>query len=184
MSVVCGYVGLLYCFIPPPHTLTGVTFRPRPSSTSAMRRQTVHSCVPQISVWGEERQAVAMETLRKPSPSGEHPEVHSPSLQENVSGFFYPHLHSLPPLPHLFVHPLPSSHTKLSTDRYKREFGFTIPSRSIIVDDIRVRGTARACSHQPTPMTKASHPPRVAKVGQCLPGNYSITTYSTMGGGC
>ena len=93
---------LLYCFIPPPdppHTLTGVTFRPRPSSTSATRRQTVHSCVPQTSVWGEGRRAVAMETLRMPSPSGEWLEVHSAFLRENVSNFLYPPLSPSSPSP-------------------------------------------------------------------------------------
>ena len=163
---------LLYCFIPPPdppHTLTGVTFRPRPSSTSATRRQTVHSCVPQTSVWGEGRRAVAMETLRMPSPSGEWLEVHSAFLRENVSNFLYPPLSpSSPsppsPLPLSSLFPLSPPLPKHSTHRYKREFGFTIPSRSIIVDDIRVRGTARACSHQPTLMMKVSHPPRVATV--------------------
>ena len=38
-------------------------------------------------------------------------------------------------------------------DRYQREFGFTIPSRDIRVDDIRVRAMGRACSHNPTPIT-------------------------------
>lgn len=33
--------------------------------------------------------------------------------------------------------------------RYMQEFGFTISDRSIIVDDIRVRGVAKACSHSP-----------------------------------
>nr|XP_006823155.1 PREDICTED: 5-oxoprolinase-like [Saccoglossus kowalevskii] len=32
---------------------------------------------------------------------------------------------------------------KSFTDRYKREFGFTIPGRLIIIDDIRVRGTGK-----------------------------------------
>lgn len=49
--------------------------------------------------------------------------------------------------------------------RYQREFGFTIPSRDIRVDDIRVRAMGRACSHNPTPIpTSTSDPPVSTKV--------------------
>ena len=49
--------------------------------------------------------------------------------------------------------------------RYQREFGFTIPSRDIRVDDIRVRAMGRACSHNPTPMiTPTTDPPVSTKV--------------------
>ncbi len=48
--------------------------------------------------------------------------------------------------------------------RYKREFGFTIPSRDVVVDDIRVRGTARACAHQPQLLPQATSEPRVEAV--------------------
>lgn len=51
--------------------------------------------------------------------------------------------------------------------RYQREFGFTIPSRDIRVDDIRVRAMGRACSHNPTPIaTPTSDPPIPTKVSQ------------------
>lgn len=48
--------------------------------------------------------------------------------------------------------------------RYEREFGFTIPDRPIVVDDIRVRGTAKACSHSPTPLPPAVDPPHREQV--------------------
>ena len=39
--------------------------------------------------------------------------------------------------------------------RYKQEFGFTIPDRSIIVDDVRVRGKGRAGCQNLTPLPEA-----------------------------
>ncbi len=48
--------------------------------------------------------------------------------------------------------------------RYEREFGFTIPDRPIVVDDIRVRGTAEACSHSPTHLPPAVDPPHSEQV--------------------
>ena len=48
--------------------------------------------------------------------------------------------------------------------RYKREFGFTIPDRPIIVDDIRVRGTGRSGVTLKTEVEPASGPPKVEKV--------------------
>ena len=56
----------------------------------------------------------------------------------------------------------------LTLHRYKREFGFTIPERSVIVDDIRVRGTAKAFSHQPHKLPAASTTPKVASVSCCM----------------
>ena len=56
----------------------------------------------------------------------------------------------------------------LTLHRYKREFGFTIPERSVIVDDIRVRGTAKAFSHQPHKLPAASTTPKVASVSCCV----------------
>ena len=54
-------------------------------------------------------------------------------------------------------------------DRYQREFGFTIPSRDIKVDDIRVRAMGKACSHNPTPITTpASDIPVPTKVSYKL----------------
>ena len=43
--------------------------------------------------------------------------------------------------------------------RYKQEFGFTIPDRSIIVDDVRVRGKGRASCQKLTPLPEAQTPP-------------------------
>ena len=43
--------------------------------------------------------------------------------------------------------------------RYQQEFGFTIPSRPIVIDDIRVRGVAKACSHQVYSLNEDQSPP-------------------------
>jgi hypothetical protein len=82
--------------------------------------------------------------------------LHLPSL-------FMTQVHHLPPLcinlkP--WIYPL---------YRYKREFGFTIPSRDIIVDDIRVRGTASACAHNPKLLSEVAGEPRIEMVraGRC-----------------
>ena len=48
--------------------------------------------------------------------------------------------------------------------RYKREFGFVIPSRNIMVDDIRVRGTAKACTHRPEVLPEATGEPKIEVV--------------------
>ena len=55
------------------------------------------------------------------------------------------------------------------TTRYQREFGFTIPSRAVIVDDIRVRGTAQACSHSPSPVPADKLPPQPVYVSYIKP---------------
>lgn len=49
--------------------------------------------------------------------------------------------------------------------RYLREFGFIIPERPVVVDDVRVRGTGRSGLRlEDTPKAKTG-PPRVDKVG-------------------
>lgn len=49
--------------------------------------------------------------------------------------------------------------------RYMREFGFVIPERPVVVDDVRVRGTGRSGLRlEDTPKAK-NGPPRVDKVG-------------------
>lgn len=49
--------------------------------------------------------------------------------------------------------------------RYLREFGFIIPERPVVVDDVRVRGTGRSgLQLEDTPKAKTG-PPRVDKVG-------------------
>ena len=55
------------------------------------------------------------------------------------------------------------------TTRYQREFGFIIPSRAVIVDDIRVRGTAQACSHSPSPVPAGKLPPQPVYVSYIKP---------------
>ncbi|XP_031202901.1 5-oxoprolinase isoform X2 [Mastomys coucha] len=52
-------------------------------------------------------------------------------------------------------------------ERYMREFGFIIPERSVVVDDVRVRGTGRSgLQLKDTPKIQ-SGPPHVEKVTQC-----------------
>lgn len=51
--------------------------------------------------------------------------------------------------------------------RYKREFGFSIPDRSVIVDDIRVRGLAKHCFDFPYNNKTADLPPRHKTVEKC-----------------
>ena len=48
--------------------------------------------------------------------------------------------------------------------RYKQEFGFTIPGRPIIVDDIRVRGKGKACNHNQIRLTLCNDPPQLLDV--------------------
>ena len=53
----------------------------------------------------------------------------------------------------------------IAINRYQREFGFTIPSRDIRVDDIRVRGTGKACTHNPViKTTPETDSPKLTKV--------------------
>ena len=51
--------------------------------------------------------------------------------------------------------------------RYVREFGFTIPNRAILIDDIRVRGTGHSKTSVEHEIPKASTPPPVKKVLSC-----------------
>ena len=48
--------------------------------------------------------------------------------------------------------------------RYKQEFGFTIPGRPIIVDDIRVRGKGKAYSHKQNLLPLSKEPPQLLDV--------------------
>ncbi|XP_077209594.1 5-oxoprolinase isoform X1 [Paroedura picta] len=60
--------------------------------------------------------------------------------------------------------------------RYSEEFGFTIPGRAILVDDIRVRGTATAGLGREEPVAASQVPPRVEKVTRCyFEGGYQAT---------
>ncbi|NWU98761.1 OPLA oxoprolinase, partial [Upupa epops] len=53
------------------------------------------------------------------------------------------------------------------TNRYLVEFGFTIPGRAVLVDDVRVRGTGSSGVSAETPLAPSGHPPRVEMVTQC-----------------
>ena len=65
--------------------------------------------------------------------------------------------------------------------RYKREFGFTIPSRSIMVDDIRIRAVAKVMVHKQVAMAKASNPPEAETVSGIIgvPSNRYLRSYSS-----
>lgn len=52
--------------------------------------------------------------------------------------------------------------------RYEQEFGFTIPGRSIIVDDIRVRGKGKAGYLNRSELPLAKEPPIPLEVGMSL----------------
>ena len=64
--------------------------------------------------------------------------------------------------------------------RYKREFGFTIPSRTIIVDDVRVRAVAVVIAHKQTPVPKASTPAEVETVSAILDCTVHCVVNSTV----
>ena len=48
--------------------------------------------------------------------------------------------------------------------RYKREFGFTIEGRPIIIDDIRVRGVGKTQAWEEHNIPESKGEPRVEKV--------------------
>ena len=47
-----------------------------------------------------------------------------------------------------------------------REFGFTIPSRDIIVDDIRIRAVAKVMVHKQVPIAKGELPAKAETVSK------------------
>ncbi|XP_071957987.1 5-oxoprolinase-like [Antedon mediterranea] len=53
------------------------------------------------------------------------------------------------------------------TNRYQREFGFTIAGRDIIIDDIRVRGIGKTVTQDNTQLTQSSEVPIPEKVTKC-----------------
>ncbi|OCT77308.1 5-oxoprolinase isoform X2 [Xenopus laevis] len=65
------------------------------------------------------------------------------------------------------------------TDRYLKEFGFTIPSRSIVVDDIRVRGTGSTGIRCEVAIQPSGQPARVETVTRCYfeDGYYDTNVY-------
>lgn len=52
--------------------------------------------------------------------------------------------------------------------RYEREFGFTMPDRPIVVDDIRVRGLAKHCFDFPYDTKVSNSPPKYKTVSLFL----------------
>uniref|UniRef100_A0A8D1GV27 5-oxoprolinase, ATP-hydrolysing n=1 Tax=Sus scrofa TaxID=9823 RepID=A0A8D1GV27_PIG len=64
-------------------------------------------------------------------------------------------------------------------ERYMREFGFVIPERPVVVDDVRVRGTGRSGLRLEDVPNAQSGPPRVDKVGG--PGGYQETPVYLLG---
>uniref|UniRef100_A0A4W3GQN2 5-oxoprolinase, ATP-hydrolysing n=2 Tax=Callorhinchus milii TaxID=7868 RepID=A0A4W3GQN2_CALMI len=56
------------------------------------------------------------------------------------------------------------------TSRYLSEFGFTIPERPIVVDDIRVRGSGRSCVGAEPRLSPSGHEPRVETVSKPAAG--------------
>lgn len=54
-----------------------------------------------------------------------------------------------------------------------REFGFVIPERPVVVDDVRVRGTGRSGLRLEDAPKAQTGPPRVDKVGD--PARTSLT---------
>ncbi|KAJ9590444.1 hypothetical protein L9F63_016531 [Diploptera punctata] len=49
-------------------------------------------------------------------------------------------------------------------EKYRCEFGFTIEGRTILVDDIRVRGVGKCFTHADPPTPSAEEPPKIDKV--------------------
>ena len=58
--------------------------------------------------------------------------------------------------------------------RYQTEFGFTIPGRPIIVDDVRIRGVGKAFSETEKLIEQSSGPPRVETVST-IESEYMVT---------
>ncbi|XP_061463198.1 5-oxoprolinase isoform X2 [Rhineura floridana] len=60
--------------------------------------------------------------------------------------------------------------------RYLQEFGFTIPSRAILVDDVRIRGTAGSVLGQEQPVADSKQPAHREMVSRCyFEGGYLDT---------
>uniref|UniRef100_S4R7X5 5-oxoprolinase, ATP-hydrolysing n=1 Tax=Petromyzon marinus TaxID=7757 RepID=S4R7X5_PETMA len=53
------------------------------------------------------------------------------------------------------------------TQRYKLEFGFTIPGRAVVVDDVRVRGVGKSGIHMEPELPASKEPPPLRKVTRC-----------------
>uniref|UniRef100_A0A4W2FE31 5-oxoprolinase, ATP-hydrolysing n=1 Tax=Bos indicus x Bos taurus TaxID=30522 RepID=A0A4W2FE31_BOBOX len=67
-------------------------------------------------------------------------------------------------------------------ERYMREFGFIIPERPVVVDDVRVRGTGSSSLRLEDVPKAHSGPPRVDKMTQCyFEGGYQETPVYLLG---
>ncbi|XP_073650386.1 5-oxoprolinase isoform X4 [Tursiops truncatus] len=67
-------------------------------------------------------------------------------------------------------------------ERYMREFGFIIPERPVVVDDVRVRGTGRSGLCLEYVPKAQSGPPRVDKMTRCyFEGGYQETPVYLLG---
>ncbi|XP_032466557.1 5-oxoprolinase isoform X4 [Phocoena sinus] len=67
-------------------------------------------------------------------------------------------------------------------ERYMREFGFIIPERPVVVDDVRVRGTGRSGLRLEYVPKAQSGPPRVDKTTRCyFEGGYQETPVYLLG---
>ncbi|KAL4631017.1 5-oxoprolinase isoform X1 [Arapaima gigas] len=62
------------------------------------------------------------------------------------------------------------------TQRYLKEFGFTIPDRHIMADDIRVRGSGKSGIKSLTKVKTGRAPPRPTEVTQCYFDNGYLDT--------
>lgn len=60
--------------------------------------------------------------------------------------------------------PRPATLTPSPCHRYRTEFGFTIPDRAVVVDDVRVRGTGSTGISCESPLAPSGEPPRVETV--------------------
>ncbi|XP_071274326.1 5-oxoprolinase [Agelaius tricolor] len=68
------------------------------------------------------------------------------------------------------------------TERYQQEFGFTIPGRAVLVDDLRVRGTGSTDPVPEPPLAPRGTPPRVETVTRCyFEGGYQDTPVFLLG---
>ncbi|XP_027713466.1 5-oxoprolinase isoform X2 [Vombatus ursinus] len=68
------------------------------------------------------------------------------------------------------------------TERYLQEFGFIIPDRPILVDDVRVRGMGRSGLRPEYPPQAQNGPARVDRVTQCyFEGGYQNTPVYQLG---
>ncbi|XP_066031041.1 LOW QUALITY PROTEIN: 5-oxoprolinase [Chamaea fasciata] len=67
-------------------------------------------------------------------------------------------------------------------DRYRQEFGFTLPGRAVLVDDLRVRGTGSTGDVPETPQEPRGDTPRLETVTRCyFEGGYQDTPVYLLG---